>query len=283
VDTIDRLQSSIVALPSWGKLCLFLAIWVFLWLPIAIPIAIKINWRLFQPLTPVQKLPLLGSLYLIAPLILGGMMGITGTNWQDYGLDWRRGVQTSLEILGGLGLSLLSLVIVFGLEFGTGLARWKKEKQGDLLGQLIPILLLALWISTTEELLFRGYLVVELARDYPIWIAIAIANGIFALLHLIWERRETLPQIPGLWLMGMVLSYACWLSHDRLWLAIGLHAGWVWGLTCLDGAQLITYTPQSDWFTGANKQPLAGVGGILCLVLTLGALYLLRVRECFNL
>jgi membrane protease YdiL (CAAX protease family) len=269
VDIINHWQILIPGLPSWGKLGIFLMVWILLWLPIAIPIAGRIGWRIFQPLTPQQKLPLLGSLYLIAPLILWGAMQITGNNWQDYGLNWQRGVRSGIEILWGIGLSVFSLVIVFGIELLTGLATWHRERQGEVLPQLIPILCLALWISATEELLFRGYLVVELAADYPLWAAILMANGIFALLHLLWEQRETLPQIPGLWLMGMVLSYAWWLVNGQLWLAIGLHAGWIWGLTCLDTAQLISYTPKSDWFTGLNKQPLAGVGGILCLLLTL--------------
>jgi hypothetical protein len=276
VDTINHWQVLIIALPSWGKLGMFFAAWVLLWLPIAIPIAYRINWRLFQPITPQQKLPLLGSLYLIVPLILWGMMQINHTNWSNYGLTWpgemagtgAEATRIGIEMLGGIGLSLLSLIMFFGLEFLTGLARWETSKQRDLWGQLIPILVLALWISTTEELLFRGYVVVELDRDYPLGVAIVVGNAIFALLHLLWEQTATLPQIPGLWLMGMVLSYACWLTHD-LWLAIGLHAGWIWGLTCLDGAQLITYSPNSDWFTGWNKQPLAGVAGFLCLVLTL--------------
>jgi hypothetical protein len=276
VEILNYWQILIPTLPSWEKLAVFLVVWIALWLPIAIPIAGRIGWRIFQPLTAQQKLPLLGSLYLIVPLILWGSMQITGNDWQDYGLNWRSHWRSTLEILLGIGLSLFSLVLIFGIELLTGLATWHRERQGEVLPQLIPILCLALWISATEELLFRGYLVVELAVDYPLYLAIAIANIIFALLHLIWERQETLPQVPGLWLMGMVLSYAWWLEDERLWLAIGLHAGWIWGLTCLDGAQLISYTPHREWFTGLNKQPLAGVAGLLCLLSTLAMLFAIQ-------
>ena len=90
--------------------------------------------------------------------------------------------------------------------------------------------MLGLWISTTEELIFRGFLQNELNQDYPVWVAGAIASLIFAVTHLLWERQETLPQLPGLWLMGMVLTLARWADGGSLWLACGLHAGWIWGL-----------------------------------------------------
>ena len=58
------------------------------------------------------------------------------------------------------------------------------------------------------------------------------------------------------------------VGNDSLYLAIGLHAGWIWGLTCIDSTELVNYKHQSHWFTGVNQQPLAGVAGILCLALT---------------
>jgi membrane protease YdiL (CAAX protease family) len=138
------------------------------------------------------------------------------------------------------------------------------------LGQLLlPILFLGLWIGVTEELIFRGFLLNTLRQDYSVWVAAAISSVIFALLHLIWEQQNTLPQLPGLWLMGMVLVLARWADGGSLGLAWGLHAGWIWGLTCLDSAELISYTGKgSVWMTGLGKKPLAGIAGIICLLIT---------------
>lgn len=103
-----------------------------------------------------------------------------------------------------------------------------------------------------------------LEQDYDRWLAAIIASSIFALLHLLWERQETFPQLPGLWLMGMVLVVARWVDGGSLGLAWGLHGGWVWGLSSLDAAQLISYTGKGkNWMIGINQQPLAGVMGIL--------------------
>jgi uncharacterized protein len=49
---------------------------------------------------------------------------------------------------------------------------------------------------------------------------------------------------------------------------LGLHGGWIWGLTCIDSADLLTYKHADHWFTGISQQPLAGMAGILCLTLT---------------
>ncbi|MGL5793586.1 MAG: lysostaphin resistance A-like protein, partial [Waterburya sp.] len=137
-----------------------------------------------------------------------------------------------------------------------------------LLPLILPILGLSLLISLVEEVVFRGYIFTILLTDHSYWLAAIMSSLIFALLHLIWERKATLPQIPGLWLMGMILVGARLLNNDNIYLALGLHAGWIWGLTCIDSVQLISYNYQNNWFTGINNQPLAGGAGLSCLAFT---------------
>jgi uncharacterized protein len=257
MQTIDRETSG-------QRLVLFLVTWLILWLPIAIPIALKLPWRPFQPLAAAQKLPLLGPLYLIAPLVLWGLLAAQGKGWDYYGLFINSAAAGSLLL--GLGISIGSLAIVFGGEWRQGWIVWHPENHRQFLINGLPILLLALWIGVTEELIFRGCFQTELATDYDWRVAAIITSLIFAVLHLVWERQQTLPQIPGLILMGGVLTLAKAVDHGGLGLAIGLHTGWVWGLTCLDAAQLITYQDSAPpWFVGWYQQPLAGFAGIICL------------------
>jgi uncharacterized protein len=245
------------------RLGIFLVTWVLLWLPVAIPVAIKLHWRPFAPLSTAQKLPLLAPLYLVAPIVLWGFLVADQHQWSNYGLTWL----PNISLLWGWGLAALSLVLVFGWEIWRGWITWHSENTQALLLNAVPILLLALWIGVSEEVIFRGFIQIELAGTFPFWLAGIIASAIFAILHLLWERQQTWPQIPGLWLMGMVLTGAVAIDHQQLWLAIGLHTGWVWGLTCLDAAQMITYqTTAPVWFVGKYQQPLAGLAGILALV-----------------
>ncbi len=258
------------------KAVAFFFAWAALWLPLAIPIAILLKWQPTKPLVTEQKLPLLAALYLVAPLILWGASWVDQVSFSDYGLEWKLTIVGSLCL--GLGMGVLGLTIVFFSQWKLGWVEWQSENW-QLLGKiLLPILLLGLWIGVTEELVFRGFLQNELQQDYSIWGAAIIASVIFALLHLIWEQENTLPQLPGLWLMGMVLVLARWVDGGSLGLAWGLHAGWIWGLTCLDEAKLISYTGKGPiWVTGLAGNPLAGIAGLVCLLLTSLLLLLLTL------
>ncbi len=131
------------------------------------------------------------------------------------------------------------------------------------------MLLLGLWVGITEEVIFRGVLINELTPDYSYWLAGIISSVIFALLHLIWQPKKTIPQLPGLWLMGMVLVLARWIIDGNLGLAWGLHAGWIWGLSSLQEANLISYTGKvPSQITGWLGDPIAGIVGIICLLAT---------------
>jgi hypothetical protein len=276
---IDRWLSYLIAANSLIKAIAFFLAWLIIWLPIAIPLAIFLKWHPSKSLTVQQKLPMLASLYSIAPFLVWGSAKIEAVSFAEYGLSLKSSFFISLAL--GLALGIASLAVVFLLEYWLGWLQWQNQNWHRLLSISLPILLLGLWIGITEELVFRGFLLDELTQDYFIWIAAAISSCIFALLHLIWERKETLPQVPGLWLMGMILVGAVLVDRGSLGLASGIHAGWIWGLSCLDSAQLIEYTGKgSDWFTGLGKQPLAGVAGILCLLgtgLTLWLCYVSKV------
>jgi uncharacterized protein len=265
---ISNWQDSVREAPVAGRLGWFVLTWIGLWLPLAIPIARSLAWRPFAPLLPAQKLRLLGPLYLLAPLVLWQWLGAIHQGWDLYGWRWPLG----LDVLLGWLVAIGSLIVVFGGEWLGGWLLWQ-GKGWDLLKAAVPIGLLALWISATEEVIFRGFLQVELEAWGNPWLAGIVASGIFALLHLVWERQQTLPQIPGLWLMGLVLTYAKFLDGGSLGLAIGLHAGWVWGLTCLDAAAAIQYSPTApSWFIGLYQQPLAGLAGLSALIGTAGVL-----------
>ncbi len=269
--SINTLVSFIQNTPAVVVVMAFFIGWIGCWLPVAIVSALALNLQLGKPLQPEQKLPLLVSLYLLAPLILWGINWLTNTSFSNYGL------RVNISLLGSLGLGfvlgVLSLAVVFGGQFWLSWCSWQQNVEtqnfASLQPILLPIFLVALFVGGIEELVFRGFLFTQLTQDYPVWVAAVISSSIFALLHLVWERRETIPQLPGLWLMGMVLVLARFSDRNNLGLAWGLHAGWVWAIACIDTAELITYTGKvPEWLTGKNKKPLAGAAGIVCLLLT---------------
>jgi hypothetical protein len=285
-NSINNLRLLSPSIPAIVKIILFFSTWIVVWLPAAIVLAIALKWHPPQPLGN-KKLPLLASLYVIVPFILWATSWSEKTSFVNWGWDWQPAVFMSL--MRGLGLGIISLVILFGLQLTAGWLDLKKSETSTETGEKkikfwtlifnpasLLTLLLALWISATEELIFRGCLQTILQQDYSMLIAAAIASFIFAIAHLIWAAKETLPQLPGLWLMGMVLTLARIADNGSLGLAIGIHAAWIWGITTVDTEGAINPTGRApEWITGIAAKPLAGAAGILLLLATAAVLFLI--------
>jgi membrane protease YdiL (CAAX protease family) len=254
----------------------FFIAWVGCWLPIAVILLRLLHWQPIKPLQPEQKLPLIVSLYLLAPLIVWGVMWLSNSSFSDYGLVANLAMLGSLAL--GFGLGVLSIVILYTCQFWLGWCNFQRLNIKQIASIMPSILLIALLVGGIEELVFRGFLLTELERDYPVWVAAVISSLIFALLHLVWEQQETLPQMPGLWLLGMMLVLARICDRNNLGIAWGLHSALVFAIATIDTAQLVTYTGKvSDWWTGKNNKPLAGVAGIVCVLGTSLILWLLNV------
>lgn len=261
--------------PAITVVMAFFVVWVICWLPFAASVAIAIKWQPDQPLPPEHKIPLLIPLYLLAPLI------ILGATWLELGSFADYGFVVNLDILKlfllGFGLGILGLVIVFACQYGLNWCYVELSNLRLVISTLPTIFLVALLVGGIEELVFRGFVFNTLERDFSLWVAAIASSIVFALLHLVWEQKETIPQLPGLWLMGMVLVLARLAGDGNLGIAWGLHTGWVCAIALIDTNKLITYTGQvSEWFTGKNQKPLAGLAGIICVLATGIILLLIR-------
>ena len=159
-------------------------------------LAIALKWHPPQPLGN-KKLPLLASLYLIVPLILWATTWIEGASLADWG--WNLQPATLISALLGLTLGVVSLTILFGVQLTAGWLELQNSQVSTETGETIinpaaailksstlVTLLLALWISATEELIFRGCLQNILQQDYSILTAGAIASFIFAIAQIRW-------------------------------------------------------------------------------------------------
>ncbi len=254
------------------KIGLFFIVWLGVWLPILIPLAWHWRWYPSRPLTPSQKLALVGSLYLLFPLALWGLRQVAGVHFSYYGPFVKPADLPFLSL--GIAIGIFTVMILVGVQKIVGWISWRLTwtvREG--VQQFLLALGLGIWIGGTEEFIFRGLVQQELQQQESIWLAAAITSSIFAVLHLIWQPRETLPQLPGLWLMGMVLTLACVVTQGRLSLAWGLHGGWVCAMIWLDSSQASQPTGAvPPWVTGLGEHPLAGILGILLLGVTGGIL-----------
>lgn len=185
---------------------------------------------------------------------------------KSYGLEGRR--QNGLDLLKGLTIGLLFTFSLFTLE---GLLGWLKFQtpQASLPRVILEGFVSALGIGFVEELVFRGWLLDELQRDYSHRTSLWANAVIFAVSHFLKPLSEvirTLPGFPGRLLLGLTLVWAKRSSGGLLGLPIGIHAGLVWGYYILNVGKLVQYSDQvSPWITGVDGDPLAGVMGLLFL------------------
>jgi membrane protease YdiL (CAAX protease family) len=234
-----------------------------IWLPLAAPIALLIR---DENLVTILTMGLLFGEFLILLQVWGRKVYKNPHLIKSYGLVGTR--QNGWDLLTGLGMGLL---FTFSLFIVEGIFGWLTF--GPPTDQFVRIvlegLLSALGIGLAEELVFRGWLLDELQRDYSRRTVLWAGAITFAVLHFLKPLGEiirTLPGFPGLVLLGLILIWAKRSRFGRLGLPIGLHAGLVWGYYIINVGQLVQYSEQvSPWITGVDGNPIAGVMGLLFL------------------
>jgi uncharacterized protein len=188
--------------------------------------------------------------------------------YAHYGLVFSR--QNGLLLLKGLAIGSCFAFALFITQGLLGWLTWQPPR--------LSIFQLALEGSATalgtglaEELFFRGWMLDELDRDYsPITASITDA-GLFAALHFIKPipvMLSSLPQFPGLFLLGTIVIIAKRQNRNLLGMSIGLHAGMIWAYYIINVGGMVKYSGQvSDWVTGINGNPLSGLLGLTFLVI----------------
>jgi hypothetical protein len=249
--------------PAPLRLVIFILVLLLLWLPVAAPI----NWLVEdQNLVNILTLPLLYGAFILLLWLWGKYVYHQPHLLQEYGLVRTR--QNGRELLLGLGIGIASVLCLFFVEGWLGWLWWQ-QPQVLLWRFIVEGLIVALAYGFAEELLFRGWLLDELQRDYRPRAILWTDALVFATLHFIKPLAEiirTLPQFPALVLLGLTLVWAKRCGQGRLGLPIGLHAGLIWGYYAINVGQMVRYSDRvSEWITGVDRNPLAGGMGLLFL------------------
>jgi membrane protease YdiL (CAAX protease family) len=160
----------------------------------------------------------------------------------------------------------------------------------------IGVLLLGFIIQgSSEELLFRGWLMQLIASRHGLWIAVVANSALFALAHAgnIEPSKELYVGLANIVLFGLFISlYA--IREGSLWGVCGWHAAWNWLLglgfglevsgTVIDTTPLITDLTGAEgaawWLTGGVFGPEASL--VTTAVLLIGTVVLMlrgRTRD----
>ncbi|MBI5677062.1 MAG: CPBP family intramembrane metalloprotease [Planctomycetes bacterium] len=157
-----------------------------------------------------------------------------------------------------LSTGIFILYTSFLFITGTKILQVDAKSLGDLFFQLFKILLIAGLVGCIEEIFFRGFILQSFLRDMHTISAVCASSLFYSLLHffklhffkvkllvspgfqpfigfeviyqsfanLLINFNTIMPTIIGIFLVGVVLSYAC-LRTNSLYFAIGLHTGWI--------------------------------------------------------
>lgn len=247
--------------PAPIRLGYFIFILLLLWLPLAAPIYLLVN---DANLVSILTMVLLYVEFIFLLKLWGRNVYQQPQILSHYGLGFTK--RNGIEMLCGLVMGLMNIFILFGIQ---GILGWLVWKQPTVLFSkaILEGFFVGVGVGFAEELLFRGWLLDELQRDYSPRMALWINAVTFATLHFIKPIDaiiQTLPQFPALVLLGLTQVWGKRWRRGRLGLPVGLHGGLVWGYYIINVGGLIEYTGQvPDWVTGVNQNPLQGLMGVI--------------------
>ena len=256
--------SKISLYPAPARLGIFIIFLLLIWLPLAVPIYLQLKDD--PNLVTILTMGLLFLEFLILIKFWGQNIHQEPQLLKQYGLVWSK--SNGIDFIQGWAIGFWFCLGLFIVESFLG---WVKFIQPSeiLLKVTIEGFVSALGISFAEELVFRGWLVDELQRDYQpkivVWVS-AIAFAVCHFLKPIAEIIRTFPTFPALILLGLILIWAKRSRRNNLGICIGIHGGLVWAYYILNVGQLLEYSEQIPaLITGIDRNPIAGVMGLLFL------------------
>ena len=231
-------------MPALGKIVLYLVVVVLVGAILSPPIYWMLHeavdfpfYRYLSRVTQVTAFVLLG------PLLF--WLGIRSI--REFGLQ--RNPQAMRDALAGFALALVPGAVLGGAYLAFDVYRIKQEMIFLL---LLRIALTAGFVALVEEFLFRGVLLGLAVKAFGHWPAALGVSLAFATIHFLRPSKlvdstvewwsglahiarvfEAAPPPPillfgfvSLFVAGMILAAATFRTRS-LWLAIGIHAGWI--------------------------------------------------------
>ena len=215
------------------------------------------------------------------------------------------------QFLLGFSLAVLSLLIYYGIGLLTG--AWVIHLDFIIHGHLVndvlresifdifKYLLIGCFIGVMEEVFFRGFLLQSFMERMSVPVAVFVCSLIYSVLHffradvfvstgfqpfvgfvtmaqffkpLFFDLAKHLPEIIGLFLIGVVLSYAL-IRTKSLYLSIGLHSGMVF-MTKTDAIFISRFREKLVWLFGGDSKLVTGVliwFFLICILIVIKKIY----------
>jgi uncharacterized protein len=197
-------------------------------------------------------------------------------SFADYGLPLHGGSLKRAAQGLFLGFAMVSalmglIALAHGFSFGQrALAAWDIARYG--LSYALGFMTLAFF----EEFSYRGYLQATLASGIGFWPAALVLSIFFAAIHL-YNAGETAVGVVMAACFGLLAAFSL-RRTGSIWLAIGMHMAWDWGLTYFysvpdSGISAVGHLMKSSlhgshWITGGLAGPEGSVFAFVVLAAT---------------
>jgi membrane protease YdiL (CAAX protease family) len=207
--------------------------------------------------------------------------------------------EAARRLISGLGLAMLSMTLLVAvMAIARVFTPFFRLSLAQSLSQLASALATGVFAGSLEEIFFRGILFFSLRENGRPLSAYVSANLFYSLLHFVkpgeayflngiepltgfrhllttfapfLDPLPILPGIFGLFLIGVILSYAL-VRTGNLYLSIGLHTGWVFSLKVIRVFGDFTREDLGWAFGSTDPKIVSGVAtwiGILVVALTI--------------
>ena len=184
-------------------------------------------------------------------------------------------LEYGLGLLGGVGLfggGVLLCVV-------TGTMRVDPTATAPSWGLLALFLVGFMIQGMSEEMLCRSYLMVSVARGWPLWAAATLNSLLFSLLHL-GNSNVSVIALINIFLFGLFASLLT-LRRGSIWMVGALHSAWNFAQGNLFGipvsgirglpSPLVSTPSQGGWQTLINGGLFGLEGGLAATVILLAA------------
>jgi membrane protease YdiL (CAAX protease family) len=213
-------------------------------------------------------------------LALGGLWPflryIKMRSWEALGLTQLSSQWKNVAL--GFSWGFVSLALVAAVAFAAGVRTWNGNLTlGRFAGASFNALISAVVVAVLEEVLFRGALLGSLRRSHPWPVALSLSSLVYGLVHFFQNPQEPAEVTwwSGFWSLGRMLARfvdpgllipglltllvaggilgLAFLRTGKIYLSIGLHAGWIFWLRLY--GRVATETPSARehavfWGTG---------------------------------
>lgn len=127
-----------------------------------------------------------------------------------------------VQLAGGVAIGAAMFAATIGALAWLGLYRVEGRHDASIV--VVP-LLSAIGTAFMEEIIFRGVVFRIVEGALGTWIALALSSAVFGLLHLVNPHATVQGAVAIVFEAGVMLAAAYVLTR-KLWLPIGIHAGW---------------------------------------------------------